>query len=69
MDSVFRYACRARTTKIRETNVRYACLAQVLKEGGLWIAIIARFSIIPTHCAYPTLSLYILIWLILRWLQ
>ncbi|KZP17652.1 hypothetical protein FIBSPDRAFT_22733 [Athelia psychrophila] len=51
---VFKYACRARTTKIRETNVRYACLAQVLKEGGLWIAIIARFSIIPTHSLFAT---------------
>ncbi|KAF7972411.1 hypothetical protein HWV62_17960 [Athelia sp. TMB] len=46
---VFKYACQARSDKIRETNVRYACLSRVLEEGDLTIAIVARFSIIPTH--------------------
>ena len=54
-DSVFKYACQARSDKIRETNVRYACLSRVLEEGDLKIAIVARFSIIPTHCASSSL--------------
>ena len=31
--------------------MQYSCLARVVREGGFKIALIARFSAIPGHCA------------------
>ena len=34
--------------------MQYGCLARVVREGGFKIALIARFSAIPGHCAFSS---------------
>jgi hypothetical protein len=34
---------------MEENNIRYATLARVIREGGVMVAIIARYSTIPGH--------------------
>ena len=48
--SAFKYCCRARGEKLEKTNIFYACLARVVRDGGFKIALIARLSAIPGHC-------------------
>ncbi|KIY63711.1 hypothetical protein CYLTODRAFT_493693 [Cylindrobasidium torrendii FP15055 ss-10] len=45
----FKYCCRARGEKLERTNISYACLARVVRDGGFRIALIARLSAIPGH--------------------
>ncbi|ETW82593.1 hypothetical protein HETIRDRAFT_237518, partial [Heterobasidion irregulare TC 32-1] len=45
----FKYCCRARGDKLEKTNIQYACLARVVRDGGFKIALIARLSAIPGH--------------------
>ncbi|KAH7879436.1 uncharacterized protein C8R40DRAFT_1035944, partial [Lentinula edodes] len=45
----FKYCCRARGEKMEKTNISYACLAKVVRDGGFKIALIARLSAIPGH--------------------
>ncbi|KAN0133420.1 SNARE associated Golgi domain containing protein [Lactarius tabidus] len=45
----FKYCCHARGEKLEKTNLKYSCLARVVREGGLKIAVIARYSAIPGH--------------------
>ncbi|KZP30706.1 hypothetical protein FIBSPDRAFT_92305 [Athelia psychrophila] len=45
----FKYMCKGRSEKLKKTNVRYACLGRVIQEGGLPVAVVARYSIIPSH--------------------
>ena len=49
--SAFRYCCAARGEKLEKTKIQYGCLAKVVRDGGFKIALIARFSAIPGHCA------------------
>ena len=48
--SAFRYLCSARGEKLEKTRLDYACLARIVRDGGLKVAIVARFSAIPGHC-------------------
>lgn len=43
----FRYLCKARADKIEKENLNYACLAHVVREGGLLVVLVARLSAIP----------------------
>jgi hypothetical protein len=36
---------------MEESSISYATLARAVREGGLSIAIILRYSAIPAHCA------------------
>ncbi|KDQ09151.1 hypothetical protein BOTBODRAFT_165190 [Botryobasidium botryosum FD-172 SS1] len=45
----FRYCCQARSEKIRSKSIQYAALTKVIQNGGVKVAIIARYSIIPGH--------------------
>lgn len=54
--SAFRYCCSARGDKLEKTQLKYACLARVVREGGFKIALIARFSAIPGHCKCSPLT-------------
>ncbi|KAF9524227.1 hypothetical protein CPB83DRAFT_861653 [Crepidotus variabilis] len=45
----FKYCCRARGEKLERTKISYACLAQVVRDGGFKIALVARLSAIPGH--------------------
>lgn len=60
--SAFRYCCAARGEKLEKSKISYACMAQVVREGGFKIALIARFSAIPGHCEhfrFPSLSYHL----------
>ena len=50
--SAFKYCCRSRGEKLERTNITYGCLARVVRDGGLIIALIARLSAIPGHCKF-----------------
>jgi len=53
---VFRYCCVARGRKLERTNIRYACLAQVVRDGGFKIVLIMRYSAIPSHFSTAVFS-------------
>ncbi|KAK7452634.1 hypothetical protein VKT23_012033 [Stygiomarasmius scandens] len=46
---VFRYFSK-KTGKL-EKNIAYACLTRVVKDGGFWIALLIRYSLMPAHLA------------------
>ncbi|KAF8316817.1 hypothetical protein DL93DRAFT_2226635 [Clavulina sp. PMI_390] len=46
---VFKYACTSRSQKWERQKLGYACLAQVVREGGFFAVIVIRFSAIPGH--------------------
>jgi len=54
--SAFKYCCRSRGEKLEKTNITYGCLAKVVRDGGFTIALIARLSAIPGHCAFSWFS-------------
>ncbi|KAJ7334851.1 hypothetical protein DFH08DRAFT_784947 [Mycena albidolilacea] len=45
----FKYCCGARGKRLELTNMGYGTLAHVVREGGLLIAIIVRYSSLPAH--------------------
>ncbi|KAF5350923.1 hypothetical protein D9758_010543 [Tetrapyrgos nigripes] len=45
----FKYLCKARGEKLEKSQISYACLAKVVRDGGFWVALIARYSAIPGH--------------------
>jgi hypothetical protein len=53
--SLFKFLLRQRGSRYEEKNIRYAVLARVIRDGGLKVAIIARWSIIPPHSEYASL--------------
>ncbi|EGG12364.1 uncharacterized protein MELLADRAFT_89096 [Melampsora larici-populina 98AG31] len=53
---VFRYACRERAVKYKEKNLRFDTLSLVIRDGGFWIALIARLSAIPSHLLTPVFA-------------
>ncbi|KAF8316818.1 hypothetical protein DL93DRAFT_2165936 [Clavulina sp. PMI_390] len=46
---VFKYWCTGRSQKYEQQKLGYACLAQVVREGGFFAVIVIRFSAIPGH--------------------
>ena len=57
--STFRYCCRARAQKVEEKDLKYALLTEVIRDGGLKMAIMVRYSAIPGHstsCLFPLAS-------------
>ncbi|KAH9821570.1 hypothetical protein DFH28DRAFT_524897 [Melampsora americana] len=53
---VFKYACKARAARYEEKNLSFATLSLVIREGGFWIAFLARLSAIPSHLLTPVLA-------------
>ncbi|KAF8311750.1 hypothetical protein DL93DRAFT_2040418, partial [Clavulina sp. PMI_390] len=45
----FKSICSSHGRKLEQNNLSYACLAHIVREGGFWIALVARFSAIPGH--------------------
>ncbi|KAF7972963.1 hypothetical protein HWV62_16544 [Athelia sp. TMB] len=45
----FKYLCMARSQKLQKNSIKYAALARSVQEGGLIVAVVARYSIIPGH--------------------
>ncbi|KLO10012.1 hypothetical protein SCHPADRAFT_943174 [Schizopora paradoxa] len=52
----FRLLCRARGEKWERTKINYACLAKIVREGGLKVATIVRWSVIPGHFSTAVFS-------------
>ena len=52
--SAFKYGCRSRIEKLEKRNLKYALTAEVIREGGLKMAIMVRYSSIPGHSACPS---------------
>ncbi|KAI0833890.1 hypothetical protein BC628DRAFT_1528064 [Trametes gibbosa] len=46
---VFKWFCMSRGKKMEEKKLAYALLAEVVRRGGLLMAIVIRFSAIPGH--------------------
>jgi hypothetical protein len=40
---------RNRAAKYEAKNIEFAVLARVIRDGGIKVAVIARYSIIPNH--------------------
>nr|GAT57964.1 predicted protein [Mycena chlorophos] len=47
----FKYFFTARSQKMQDSTLSFALLAQVVREGGFLIAVIVRYSAIPSHFA------------------
>ncbi|RPD55034.1 hypothetical protein L227DRAFT_332941 [Lentinus tigrinus ALCF2SS1-6] len=45
----FRYCCRGRNEKSEKSSLQYALLAEVIRQGGLKLTIMVRYSAIPAH--------------------
>jgi len=52
----FKYAFRRKAEKLEKTNLNYAALARVTRDGGFWIVLVIRFSIIPSHFSTAVFS-------------
>ncbi|OCH86169.1 hypothetical protein OBBRIDRAFT_738526 [Obba rivulosa] len=53
---VFRYFCITRGLKLERTNIRYACLARVVRRDGFKVVLIMRYSAIPSHFSTAVFS-------------
>jgi hypothetical protein len=50
--SLFKYIARERAIKLEEREVEYAILARVIRDGGIKMACVSRYSVIPSHRTY-----------------
>lgn len=48
--SAFKYFFRSYGERLEKRTVQYAALARIIREGGLVIAVVVRYSVIPNHC-------------------
>ena len=54
---MFKWCCMARGRKFEEKRIRFALYAEVVRQGGLRVPIMMRYSAIPGHCGSLPLSL------------
>ncbi|KAL2066303.1 hypothetical protein VTL71DRAFT_2374 [Oculimacula yallundae] len=52
----FKYAFRRKAVKMERTNLNYGALARLTRDGGFWIILLIRFSIIPSHLSTAVFS-------------
>lgn len=52
----FKYALRRRAQKLERTNLNYGALARLTRDGGFWIVLVIRFSVIPSHFSTAVFS-------------
>ncbi|KAI9052884.1 hypothetical protein LZ554_003156 [Drepanopeziza brunnea f. sp. 'monogermtubi'] len=52
----FKYAFRRKAMKLEKTNITYGALARLARDGGFWIILLIRFSVIPTHISTAVFS-------------
>lgn len=45
----FKYCLRSTAAKYEKKNVHYACMAEMVREGGFLVVLLARLSAIPGH--------------------
>ncbi|MBW0516161.1 hypothetical protein O181_055876 [Austropuccinia psidii MF-1] len=53
---LFKYACSHRAAKLEKKDLNYACMCTVIRQGGFWIAFLARLSAIPGHLVTPVFA-------------
>lgn len=53
---VFRYMLQSTATKAERKNMTYACLAEIIRNGGFLVALLARLSAIPGHLTTAVFS-------------
>ncbi|GJN91112.1 hypothetical protein Rhopal_004130-T1 [Rhodotorula paludigena] len=46
---LFKYFFTGYAVKIEQSSIFYACIARLMRNGGIWIIIIIRFSAVPGH--------------------
>ncbi|KAF4618399.1 hypothetical protein G7Y89_g14904 [Cudoniella acicularis] len=52
----FKHALRKKAIKLERTNLNYGAMAALSREGGFWIVLLIRFSIIPSHFSTAVFS-------------
>ncbi|PVH88091.1 hypothetical protein DL98DRAFT_509589 [Cadophora sp. DSE1049] len=52
----FKYAFRRKAVKLEKTNLNYGALARLTRDGGFWIILLIRFSVIPSHLSTAVFS-------------
>jgi SNARE associated Golgi protein len=52
----FKYAFRRKAIKLERTNLNYGALARFTRDGGFFVVLIIRFSIIPSHFSTAVFS-------------
>ncbi|KAF7328923.1 hypothetical protein MVEN_02522200 [Mycena venus] len=52
----FKYFCTARGDKMEKSNLSYALLAHVVRQGGFLVVLVIRYSAIPAHFATVVFS-------------
>ncbi|KAH6662312.1 snare associated Golgi protein-domain-containing protein [Halenospora varia] len=52
----FKYTLRKKAVKLEKTNLTYGALAVLSREGGFWIILLIRFSVIPSHLSTAVFS-------------
>ncbi|KAK2624467.1 hypothetical protein QTJ16_006417 [Diplocarpon rosae] len=52
----FKYLFRKKAVKLEKTNLNYGALARLTRDGGFWIILLIRFSVIPSHLSTAILS-------------
>ncbi|KUI71089.1 Golgi apparatus membrane protein TVP38 [Cytospora mali] len=52
----FKKAFRRKAEKMEMTNLTYGSMARLCREGGFWIVLIIRLSIIPSHMSTAVFS-------------
>ncbi|GAA5854030.1 hypothetical protein JCM8547_008199 [Rhodosporidiobolus lusitaniae] len=46
---LFKYVLTTRAAAVERESIMYACIARLMRDGGLWIIIVVRFSAVPGH--------------------
>ncbi|CAH7674861.1 expressed protein, partial [Phakopsora pachyrhizi] len=52
----FKYACSHRAKRLEKKDMNFACMCTVVRQGGFWIAFLARLSAIPGHLVTPVFA-------------
>lgn len=52
----FKYTLRRKAIKLERTNINYGALARMTRDGGFWIVLVIRFSVIPSHFSTAVFS-------------
>ncbi|KAJ9165283.1 Golgi apparatus membrane protein TVP38-like protein 2 [Coniochaeta hoffmannii] len=52
----FKHALRRRAVRLERTNLNYGALARMTRDGGFWIVLVIRFSVIPSHFSTAVFS-------------
>lgn len=52
----FKHALRRKAVRLERTNLNYGALARMTRDGGFWIVLVIRFSVIPSHFSTAVFS-------------